>query len=495
MPRESMLVRTMTEARHVTGVVRGATLARTQSSTRAVLAEKIDQVEQLRDELRQRPAAAEISTASRRSCAQCLKVFASFEGGQCLSTRPEHFLCSVCFGSYLLRACAPGGCYEQELKNNEGMVVSPPGKLPCPFYCGHTENLGLGLERQNSLGGLSRLDCECGAVDFSVVEHVLLDPRNASVAFWREHRGDLIVAAQRGAREISDSAGKGLDWTWGVELLSRGFTPANVHETARLRVGVMMQQEATRQRETEIMNPVAAEDDEAAALAELHQKVIAALDRGGCIQCPRCGIQTVKDDACVHMDACPCGSKWCFLCGKFSGAISDGHCPRGEGGCDAESCFMERHAGWGDFALDGESEARGAQKEFLRRRQAFMVGRVKQNCLANQAQGQLLWERLRKESPNLLKDVPTDGRSIDWDTLDQAEFPLFGECQQHHLVLYQPCHTKWSNEQTQNLINGLFRLWHHSTNLDPWQSLSVSEKQCLGFTNGLQFPTDRLTLL
>jgi hypothetical protein len=56
----------------------------------------------------------------------------------------------------------------------------------------------------------------------------------------------------------------------------------------------------------------------------------------------------------------------------------------------------------------------------LRQRQAFLVRKLKEKT------DPALWERLRNESPRLLKDVPTDGRDIDWDTLDTAEMPLFG---------------------------------------------------------------------
>ena len=51
---------------------------------------------------------------------------------------------------------------------------------------------------------------------------------------------------------------------------------------------------------------------------------------------PRCGVRVLKDDKCIHMDSCPCGSRWCYLCGKEG-------CPRGGGGCDedGESTVMK----------------------------------------------------------------------------------------------------------------------------------------------------------
>ena len=68
--------------------------------------------------------------------------FASFEGGACMPTmRQHHWLCNICFGGYLMKACAPGGAFDQALTNSDGMIVSPPGKLPCPFFYGHQSQL------------------------------------------------------------------------------------------------------------------------------------------------------------------------------------------------------------------------------------------------------------------------------------------------------------------------------------------------------------------
>ena len=162
----------------------------------------------------------------------------------------------------------------------------------------------------------------------------------------------------------------------------------------------------------------------------LRQKVVDALDMGGAMKCPRCGVRAIKDDACVHMTcACTPGyGQWCFLCGKPSGPTAENKCPMGEGGCDEPpgGAYLERHEGWGTHALPGEpNSAWGAQKEFLRRRQAYLVRLCKEETM-QQANGEQLWARLRREHSDLLVDVPTDGRSIDWDELDDAEFPLFG---------------------------------------------------------------------
>lgn len=91
------------------------------------------------------------------------------------------------------------------------------------------------------------------------------------------------------------------------------------------------------------------------------------------------------------------------------------------------SYYLEQHPGWGNFALpdSGENAAFAAQQEFLRRRQAFMVGAVKVHTDAD------LWTRLRQEHADLLQNVPTKGRHIDWDTLDEADMPLFGANKRH----------------------------------------------------------------
>ena len=86
------------------------------------------------------------------------------------------------------------------------------------------------------------------------------------------------------------------------------------------------------------------------------------------------------------------------------------------------SYYLERFPGWEDHRLPNttENEAYAAQQEFLRRRQAFMVRAVMEHT------DPTLWSRLRDADPTLLNDVPTKGRNIDWDHLDEAEMPLFG---------------------------------------------------------------------
>lgn len=62
------------------------------------------------------------------------------------------------------------------------------------------------------------------------------------------------------------------------------------------------------------------------------------------------------------------------------------------------------------------------------RGQAFMVRGVKHESDAK------LWATLQAEEPGLLSDVPTEGRSIEWDELDTAEYPLFGSNNVNNLV-------------------------------------------------------------
>ena len=47
-------------------------------------------------------------------------------------------------------------------------------------------------------------------------------------------------------------------------------------------------------------------------VARVTEDVLAA----GCtVPCPHCQTATVKDNACMHMDNCPCGGSFCYCCG------------------------------------------------------------------------------------------------------------------------------------------------------------------------------------
>lgn len=109
---ENTLIRTIADFVGPSVVQMGADLART---TRAALAEKQDEVDQLKEQLKLQPPAEAIPDGKKRVCAQCHEEFALFEGGQCYFFRNSHFLCMTCFGGYLMKACGPGGCYEKEI--------------------------------------------------------------------------------------------------------------------------------------------------------------------------------------------------------------------------------------------------------------------------------------------------------------------------------------------------------------------------------------------
>eukprot|EP01051_Picozoa_sp_SAG22_P010393 SAG22_NODE_934_length_6428_cov_3.928267_4_plen_148_part_00 len=96
-----------------------------------------------------------------------------------------------------------------------------------------------------------------------------------------------------------------------------------------------------------------------------------------------------------------------------------GQCKRG-GGCDESNIYLERHDGWSDFNLDGETPQFGAQKELLRRRQAFFVRQIKE------ATDPELWAALEAAHPDLLKECPTPGRQIRWQEISAAQYPMFG---------------------------------------------------------------------
>ena len=478
------LVRTFTERKERK---HNATLARADVDLRTILAEKLDELDQLQTELARTPVVDCIPTHLRRRCALCSEDFAAFEGGECqyFSNRVErhsHFLCSLCFGAYIMQACIPGGVFEQEMQNESGTVASAKGQLPCPFFhllqpqfspkkvqrrfsgtCLPVSPQLAGLEpepepeseddRHTTTSKLNdpmpQMECRCGAVPMSEIEAVLLDPRNNSYQYWRHRQPDVILDSHQNTdvalkpvdqepdlppgwtverdemsnQEIYFNSDTGemlferpslnTGWSREAELLGRGFTPANVHETARLRVAlaeksaVAAELQALEETRKKTMDPGEI------ALAELKVQVIEALDRGGSVLCPRCGTRMVKDDACIHIDSCPCGSKWCFLCAQEN-------CPRGGGGCDEVSYYLENHPGWNECNIGEESASRGAQQEFYRQRQAFMVRAVMEHTPPD------LWARFREKHPDLLSDTPTPGRNIAWDSLESAEMPLFG---------------------------------------------------------------------
>ena len=67
------------------------------------------------------------------------------------------------------------------------------------------------------------------------------------------------------------------------------------------------------------------------AISFLASALVVVMDLTSCLltHSPRCGVRVLKDEKCIHMDSCPCGSRWCYLCGKEG-------CPRNGGGCDED---------------------------------------------------------------------------------------------------------------------------------------------------------------
>ena len=403
-PRGRELVRTFTEA--VIG-------APSSSDVAVQLADKQSEKAELEKALELRPVHDAISREKQRVCAQCAGVFhADFEGVSCSILKPQHFLCNVCFGEYLLRVCVEGGTYEGELSSADGQCTSAAGSVPCPLFSGHADD-GLASFR------VAR-DCDCHDIGTTAIEQALLDPRNRSPEYYRERRGEAIILS-RATLDWSLEA----EWSRESDILARGDCPLGVYEAARLRVAKAEEAAAAERRAAKEEQGLLAEAEaggaSAAAVARAKHRMEDALDRGGSLRCPKCGVRVLKDDACIHIDSCACGSKWCFLCNKESGD-GPGECPRGpgKGGCDEHALFLERHDGWDNFAIGDENEAAGAQKEFLRRRMAFLLREVKNDTPPE------VWAQLRGKHADLLEGVPTPGRRIDWDEIDTAELPLFG---------------------------------------------------------------------
>ena len=151
------------------------------------------------------------------------------------------------------------------------------------------------------------------------------------------------------------------------------------------------------------------------ALSALRLRVQQALTAGQHVPCPGCHAGGVKDEECMHIECPECHINWCYCCGQGLQL-----CPRGGGGCDEVSAYLHNNPGWKRFAVHGETAKQGASQEFIRRRMAHKLRLEKEHAEPE------LWAALRAEHPDLLRDVPTVGRSIDWDTLDSAGLPQFG---------------------------------------------------------------------
>lgn len=153
----------------------------------------------------------------------------------------------------------------------------------------------------------------------------------------------------------------------------------------------------------------------------LHRTVTEALSVGGGIRCPQCRVLVQKNDACIQMSCSQCCTSFCYCCGHRE------HTSKGIDSDDYTYCttcgdhlFIEEQDGWGDFAINRENAATGALHEFHRRRMAYCIKQIKQETPPS------LWERYQAAYPELLENVPTFGRRIGWNEIDEATPPLFG---------------------------------------------------------------------
>lgn len=149
----------------------------------------------------------------------------------------------------------------------------------------------------------------------------------------------------------------------------------------------------------------------------VHRLVEKALNDGYISKCPDCGSAYIKNDACMHMTCTTCATRWCYCCGRRRQGPSEDLCR----GCDSVDIYIHRQpGGWDTHAIGDETVGYGALWEFLKRRIAFLVRRVKEEVPAND------WQEFRQSYPDILVDVPTPQRSIPWDQLDNATPPVFG---------------------------------------------------------------------
>jgi hypothetical protein len=167
-------------------------------------------------------------------------------------------------------------------------------------------------------------------------------------------------------------------------------------------------------------------------LGNLKHTVIEALTKGVTVCCPHCKTKGEKDDKCMHIQCESCNTEWCYCCGRRRGSNGTRDTCSREHGCDSTSPFLESQPGWENFALKHESAGEGALHEFHRRRISYFLKQVKQTTDAS------LWAELRTKFPTLLMDTPTAGRKLDWDEIDKAEIPTFGET--------KPVDVAWSEE-------------------------------------------------
>jgi len=172
-----------------------------------------------------------------------------------------------------------------------------------------------------------------------------------------------------------------------ARVLSTDERVLDLYDQARRRI-ISADEERNRQEAAR-----AQEESEAreTPVDRLRRVVGEALSRGGRTKCPDCDVHVQKNDACMHME-CPCGTRFCYCCGRRNGN-GQGECPKNGGGCDSQTPFLESYPGWSAFDINGETPGMGALNEFHRLRMMYFLRQVKENCPAED------WEALRRESP------------------------------------------------------------------------------------------------
>lgn len=187
---------------------------------------------------------------------------------------------------------------------------------------------------------------------------------------------------------------------------------------------------AREQEEAEALREIA--DEQRTPLGNLRHAVLEALTKGGTVCCPQCNAKGEKDDQCMHITCESCNTEWCYCCGRPRGSNGTRAMCSRSNGCDSVAAFLESHQGWAHFAIGNETPGAGALHEFHRRRSAYFLKQLKQSTEAE------LWAELRDTYPDILNDVPTAGRRIDWNAIDTAEIPTFGET--------RPVDVRWAEE-------------------------------------------------
>lgn len=153
----------------------------------------------------------------------------------------------------------------------------------------------------------------------------------------------------------------------------------------------------------------------------LVETVEEALSRGARGMCPDCGMRGGKDAECMHITCEFCSSKWCYCCGRRldrGGVCSDDLCNT----CDRVNCFLEFNPSYKQcIRLPNESPGLAALNGFHAQRMAYFVLQIKKDV------PKWLWKELEQKYTHILTNVPTMGRTIEWDQIDHAILPLFGE--------------------------------------------------------------------